>query len=661
MRILERETGLPSRDSPSAVLSRVPIAVPGWLVSAAPGVALAAAMTGATYLWDGYRYGIWPQPALLEYVLRFSGQLKGDWNTSLPVAHFVVAHVLAFVPSAALPATVGIFWGASVFALWAGFAALCRSLGVAWLGVAGAALVALPTAFGGFGVSDALFGYFYPTLPAFAAAVCGFALLARARLLGAAAAFGVATMVHPSAGLLAALAGGPAFLMLARHRPRRLAAAAGLFALLATPSLVPIAADQGGPSRLSEHRKFELLAIVRAPHHLLYRVFTHLEYAQTGLWLVVFAVCFFLLRPRIAGRVLLTATLSAALVCGLGAAASEAGRPLLLVQAQTSRLSSFFVLFGIVAGAGALSRCAPRVAPALLLAIPLLASPLAVHLATNRRIGGAVSESAVEAALLLCTVSAAVVAAVLRAWYPNPPRHALYGVAVAGIAAVVAWAAWLVSENRFRTSLNATEARWAAVVVLVAAAAAGAVLSAGRAPARQVLSGLLVGTVALTLYSAIWLVRENRFRTDFGQTQAEKDWSDVAAHARAESTPLQLVLTPPDQDGFRFYAHRPVVVELGTFRYDKGIDEWVRRLDDVTGSPKLLSPALGTNVALRTPMIAAAYQDRVASTREPICRYHAYLVVTHVPFKAPPWLAPLYSNASFDLFRVRRGTCAGRA
>jgi hypothetical protein len=36
-------------------------------------------------------------------------------------------------------------------------------------------------------------------------------------------------------------------------------------------------------------------------------------------------------------------------------------------------------------------------------------------------------------------------------------------------------------------------------------------------------------------------------------------------------------------------------------------------------------------------------------------------VVTHVPFKAPPWLAPLYSNASFDLFRVRRGTCAGRA
>ena len=158
MKILERQLEPSSRAESAAI--GVPISIPAWLVAVAPGAAIAAAMTGATYLWYGYRYGVWPQPAVLEYVLRFSGQLKGDWNTSLPVGHFVITHLLALVPSAALPAAVGIFWGVSVFALWAGFAALCRSLGVTWMGVVGASLVALPTAFSGFGLSPQLLGMF---------------------------------------------------------------------------------------------------------------------------------------------------------------------------------------------------------------------------------------------------------------------------------------------------------------------------------------------------------------------------------------------------------------------------------------------------------------------------------------------------------------------
>ena len=380
---------------------RFTAATSAWLVRAAPGAALAAVMTGATYLWDGYRYGAWPEPALLEYVLRFSGQLQNDWNTSLPVDHFVVVHVLALVPPAALPAAVGVLWGVSVFALWAGFAALCRSVGASWLAAFGASLIALPTSFSGFGVSDALYGYFYPPLPAFAASVCGLALLVRRRPLAAAAAFGVATMLHPSAGFLAALAAAPALFLVTRQSLRTFAKAVVLFGVLAAPALIPIALDQGRGATLSEHKQFVLLAIVRAPHHVLYRAFTHVEYTQTGLWLVVFAVCVFLIRPRIAGRVFLATTLGAALLCGLGAAASEAGKPLLLVQAQTSRLSPLFVLFGIVAAVGTLVRYAPRAAPVLLLAVPLLANPLAIHLAANPRISGDVSENGVEAGLLL--------------------------------------------------------------------------------------------------------------------------------------------------------------------------------------------------------------------------------------------------------------------
>jgi hypothetical protein len=431
----------------------------------------------------------------------------------------------------------------------------------------------------------------------------------------------------------------------ARRSLGTLAKAAVLFVALASPALVPIAIDRGSTTKLSEHRQFELVAIVRSANQLLYRAFSHVEYTQTGLWLVALAGCVFLVRPRIVGRVFIVSALTAAVLCGLGAAASQAGKPLLLVQVQTSRLSPFFVLFGIVTAAGALTRYAPRVAPLLLLVVPLLASPLSAHLAANPR-GGDISESGVEAVLLLLLVVAAVAVVAFLQRYPMPPRRVLYGSAAAAAAAIIGYAGWLVSENRFRTSLNATEGRWVLILVLVAAAASGAVLSARQPVHPGLLRGIAGVAAVLVLYNAGWLVHENRFRTDFGQTQAEKDWSDVAAHARAASSPLQLSLTPPDQDGFRFFAHRPVVVEFGTFRYDRGIDEWVKRMDDVTGSPRVLSPALGTNVALRVPLIAAAYQ---------------HLVVTHAPFKPPPWLTPLYANTSFDLFRVKPGTCAAHA
>lgn len=83
----------------------------------------------ATWLHEGYRYEVWPQPSFLSYVLSCSGQLRDNWFTSLPAAHWAVDHLLALVRASKLDEAVLLMWLLLLVALWASFLSICRSLG----------------------------------------------------------------------------------------------------------------------------------------------------------------------------------------------------------------------------------------------------------------------------------------------------------------------------------------------------------------------------------------------------------------------------------------------------------------------------------------------------------------------------------------------------
>ena len=48
----------------------------------APVAAATIGAAGLTYAFAGYRYGVWPQPGLLESVLALKGQLPGVRKSS---------------------------------------------------------------------------------------------------------------------------------------------------------------------------------------------------------------------------------------------------------------------------------------------------------------------------------------------------------------------------------------------------------------------------------------------------------------------------------------------------------------------------------------------------------------------------------------------------
>jgi hypothetical protein len=135
-------------------------------------------------------------------------------------------------------------------------------------------------------------------------------------------------------------------------------------------------------------------------------------------------------------------------------------------------------------------------------------------------------------------------------------------------------------------------------------------------------------------------------------------YKQIARAAEQASRPGDLVMTPPDQGGFRTFSHRAVIVEFGTFRYGKGDSEWVQRVTDLTQDPRILDPALGHNAYARGPLIAGAY-DRVAATSElPICRYRPDFAVLRAAVPKPAWLEPVAANGIYALYRVKiRSVC----
>jgi hypothetical protein len=135
----------------------------------------------------------------------------------------------------------------------------------------------------------------------------------------------------------------------------------------------------------------------------------------------------------------------------------------------------------------------------------------------------------------------------------------------------------------------------------------------------------------------------------------DRAWRDVARVAMRSSHPTDMFLVPPDQDGFRFYAHRPIVIDFGSFPFGRGLDEWRDRMIEVTGTRRVVDPDLG-NTLRRVAFIADEYDATVRRSRAPVCRYHVkYVVARGSPH--PDWLVPLYRNSEFTLDRVNAAAC----
>ena len=548
----------------------------------------------ATWLYQGYRYQVWPQPGFLAYVLNYSGELKNDWFTSLPAAHWAIDHLLAWVPHSKLDDAVRALWLVFLAVVWGSFLSICRSLGAPLYAGVAAGLVLILTRIGGFGVSEVLFEFFYPNTLSFGIAVGSIALILRRRYALAGAALGLSVAVHPGLGPLAvgAIAPGAFF---AEGRPTRshvLRFGIPLCVVAIVPT-IQLLADQLAGGTLSPSERFDFLTIVREPHHLLYSAFTALEYTRTLLWTAVLGVALVLLWRVPAARPIRWITGTIIVLCVAGAVACDLRWPLLLVTAQTSRLSALIVLLAAATAAAALSRVDARAAAVALVGAFLLAEPIYNRLFVDAgRELKYVSISAVAAILVL---GALCVAAVL-------PRLKLTRLTPAGAVG--------------------------SLLVGLALGGAGVSLLAERADRKPV------------------------------EPPLELAWRDVARQAHAEAPSGSVVLTPPDQDGFSMLSERPTVVEFGSIRLGKGEGEWRRRMLAVTRQPAVLDPrSVGTNLTARIQLIANSYDNTVSTTLAPICRYHATLVVTRATARLAAWLTQVYSNGTYVLSRPNPGTC----
>ncbi len=619
--------------------------------------AVSATLTTATYLYFGYTYGTWPGTAMLDFVLRAKGELANDWQTDQPAPHWAVTHFLALFPESWLEPLVLLLWIVGLVVLWAGFAEICRALGTARLVALGAGLVAVPTAFGGIGWSEPLFGSMYPQQTAFAFSVAALAAALFGRCALAGVLVGTAMLVHPSVGALSVPIAAVALIVIVGWSWRAAARFTVPLLLLAAPALMPIASSQGSRSSLSARERFELIAIVRQPHHVLYSHFGGYEYTRTVLWACLGAAGAALLWSRRPVRALAASAVAAVVGLAVGGAVSAAEAPLLLVQAQLGRLSPYVVLVGVVIGAAALARDAGGWGAAVLFATAFMAQPIA-----NGLSGSLVSVSGVAAGVLLVALGLAV--ALERGLLHLRGERPVRWLAAAGLLSATLLVAFAVSAASYRTTTvrdGFTAVLTPGTVLVCAVVFLAAVIASrsleGTVFASRPRQSLVQGAVlaALVTANAAVLVRADAYIP--GVDPADRAWRNIAAVTRASTKPTDVIMTPPQNSGFRFLSHRAVVVEFGSFRYDSEDVNWARRMADTTGDPRTVDPGFGTNVYARNALIASSYDRNVEHTRVPICRYGASYVVAEAPAAVPAWLVRVAANSRYVLLRVKPGAC----
>ena len=290
-----------------------------------------------------------------------------------------------------------------------------------------------------------------------------------------------------------------------------------------------------------------------------------------------------------------------AALCGAGAWASQTGHPLILVTAQTARLSAYIVLFGVILVAAGLNRIDWRLASGAMLSVFLLL-PFLTYTGLAK-IHGA---------------------------FPSWP------VDVFGLSAVEATALLVVLVVSIPLWL------WARA----------------RRPPPWLTNVAAVGVAGLFVAAAVSLVVEHHKRVRV-RPASDSALMAVAEQARDDSAPTDIVLSPPELDGFRTYSHRPDIVEFGSIRLGDGDLEWRRRFLAVTQNPTTLDPAFGTDLTARERLIERSYDHAVQTSRVAICRYDVKLVVARGDVPAASWLVELYRNRYDALYRVRPETCRG--
>lgn len=597
--IVTTQTATNAQSSGRPWLSHTAAVGPSLARRALPWIAVPVGLSFVSYTVTGYQYQVWPQ-FFLEYLQRYSGKLRDDWATSYPDTHWAFTHLLALVPSSALSGVVFGLWASGLIGLWLAFASLCRALDVTWPGVVGAGLLAAATGFAGLGLSQPVTGFLYPINLAFALSIAALAALFHGRSTLAGAFLGLAALVHPQVGALVApviILGAAYFFGLRRWR--RLVALLVAFVIPAAFSFYMVLTQQALGSNLSSHQQYELIAIVRAPWHFLYRAFTTAEYAEVLSWAGVLAVALLLLRARRHRGGLAVVFGACVGICALGALASQVGWPLFLVQIQTAHLSSLVVLLGIVVAAATLSQfvgvwTGPTLTLVALLT-PLLRDGLLAFHHLPRPIAGLVNTSSIEAWAVL--------------------------VLILGLA-------WVTGKG-------------------------SAIAPASVAP--RVVRFAFACTLAVTAVSLIGPYQAARAQT---RSQVERDWIAIGERAKQVSNPTDQVLVPPDQDLFSLFSDRPVVVTFGSFQFGAGISQWVQRMIYVTGNPRVLDPSLTTNVMDRVRLIVSSYDRTVAHSSAPICRYDVKLVVVDSSVAPPPWLSLVEKTQTYALYRVSRPPCA---
>ncbi len=562
----------------------------GSLVAAGSATAL---LVLATWIYIGYQDEVGAQLTLLGRVLALSGELQGDWYATFPAGHWAMEHFLGAVPESVRPLALLALWVATYSVFWASFIAICDSLGAPFHVGAAAGLVLIPTAANGFGSSDALLYFFYPNAPALALTLASLALLLRERHMLAGAALGLAVLVHPGVGVLAAGAAAPVVLYLVGLERRALLRLLVPFLILATPAVMQVLLDQTAGGSLSARETYDFQVLARTPHHFLYSAFPVHEYVHTGLWLaglIAAGAILWRLRPMRAVALFAGAIIA---VCIVGGIASEIGAPLILIIAQTARLSSYLVILGVAAVAAGVHRLAGAPAAIAACAVAFTAS---IWIADELQMDSSIDASAIEAAIMLA------------------------------VLLVSAWVARR-AEARPRRTLRRLRPGIAAVTGAVAAAA---------------IVSLIVGPTPRTARA-----------TDADRALRAVS---LAAREMTDPRELVLV-SPGVQSVRVFAERPIVVdfysVVLG--RGDAEWNQ--RILDLTGNPLVLEPEPLGTDVADRIAAVNEGYQRTVARSRVPVCKYNAKVVIAAPLEPPPPWLVRVYRNEQFDLYRVRARAC----
>ena len=452
---------------------------------AGPGLratlAVALALAVATRLMLGYQFGGWPQLDSLEFILRLSGRLRDDWYTSHPPPHWVFDHVFAWLPPAWLEPATLIGWWLGQLAFWSGFATLLGTLGVPPLAIVAAGIIGVPTPFAGFGASAMLSTSLHPSYLGDAGWLMAAAFALRGRSTAAAIALGAALLIHPRVGALALATVLP---VLARTAGVGVALrSAGVALLIAAPALIQLGIALAGAERLPAAARFEIVAQVRTPHHLLYTAFPREEWLRVVLWggLLAMALAFASRTAKSWPRGWHTLIAALAGACVLGAAVSWTRGPMPVLELHLARASNWTPLLAIAAAAAVLARDWGHAAAPRMLAAPALAALVAMAFA---RLVPA-SEALPKATLQAPGLALLLLAAAIRPHGPAAPGKARVSPRDWGIAFAVLLVALFVIQGWKRPPRFVVDADW----ILIAARAREASLPGERVLAPPDLDG----------------------------------------------------------------------------------------------------------------------------------------------------------------------------